>query len=206
MPRSRKWHGALVVEESQNQNMKIMRKMIIAAIAVLGLTMTAPIATNAQQSVVRGQHPSVITKGDFNNSLVSSTTLKTWTSRDNASFPLLYTVLDSVNGTAGTDATEVDTVKTQLVGEYNSVTLGFYLTKIGGRVDSFTVTYWGSIDGSNYVSLTSQTATNTAGTKAYSYVVNSGVGNPYTHYMMTAACTNIATASEGAWKCYLLVR
>lgn len=176
-----------------------MKKLLSAAVIVMAM-MTTTMAT-AQQRVCMGQSPTVTAKGDFNSGVTNRTTLQNYKSGTPAAFPLLSTKLDTVNGAAGVDSFEI-----QLVGDYNSVTFQWNLTKIGGRVDSFTVAYMASIDGVNYVTLSSATAANSDGTRAYHYVVNSGKGNVFTHYKLRAACTNAASSSSGSWKGFVLVR
>ncbi len=176
-----------------------MKKLMSAAVIVMAM-MTTTMAT-AQQRVCQGQSPTVTAKGDFNSLVTNRTTQYIYKSGTPTTFPLLATTLDTVSGASGVDSFEI-----QLVGDYNSVTFQWNLTKIGGRVDSFTVSYMASIDGVNYVTLSSATALNSTGTRAYQYVVNSGVGNVYTHYKLRAACTNAATSSSGAWKGFVLVR
>jgi hypothetical protein len=176
-----------------------MKKVMGFALIAMA-TMTTKMAT-AQQKVCRGQSPIVIAKGDFNSSVTNRTTQYNFKSGNPPTFPLLVTKLDTVNGASGVDSFEI-----QLVGDYSSVTFQWNLTKIGGRVDSFTVSYMASIDGVNYVTLSSTTAANSTGTRAYHYVVNSGVGNVFTHYKLRAACTNAASSSSGSWKGFVLVR
>ncbi len=171
-----------------------MKKFLLVAVALI---CTIVIPAKAQQAVCKGQSPKFTAKGDFNNELTNSTTTYNYKS---SQLPL-YTTQDSVEGAGG-----VDTFRFQLIGEVNSLTFQWNLTKVGGRVDSFTVTYWASIDGVNYFTLSSTTAANTTGTAAYSYLVNSGSGNVYAYYMLTASCTNAATGSAGVWQGYALVR
>ena len=108
------------------------------------------------------------------------------------------TKADTVNG-----ATGADTAVVQITCQ-REVTFQHSITKIGGRIDSATFKIWGSVDGTSYVVLNTQTSANASG--ALTYVVNAGVGNPYTYYMVTVACTNAATSSSLSWKGYLLVR
>lgn len=176
-------------------------KQLFAALIAVALTITATVSQAQSQKVSRGQSPTIVQKGSFSNT--ATTTANATTALTSYAYTLMpfYTSTRTVSGASG-----VDTMKMQLSGDYNAVTFQWNLTKIGGRVDSFTVTYWASIDGTNYVSLGTATATNTAGTKAYATTINSGAGNPYTHYMLTAACTNAATGSSGSWVGYCVVR
>ena len=124
------------------------------------------------------------------------------------SFPLWNTTLDTVAGSTGVDTFRCNLAKgwnTSYTNDLNSVTFQWDITKISGRIDSFTVKVWASADnGIGYVLLSTLTSSNATG--YYSYIINSGVGNAYTNYMVTAALTNAALTSKGSWKCFVLLR
>lgn len=98
--------------------------------------------------------------------------------------------------------TGADTFKYKAVGYMRSVTFQVNITKTSGTLGG-TVKVFGSADGgSNYVQLNSS-YTVTDGNQNYSYVINSGQGNPYTNYWVVWTGTG---TMAGSWQGYLLVR
>jgi len=113
--------------------------------------------------------------------------------------PIYAGKLDTVNGSSG-----VDTFKTQISCNPHSVTFTEVINKIAGRIDSFTVTYWGSLDGVNFTQLSTTTSANASNT--IYYVLNSGQGNPFSWYMVTSKCANVAAGSSASWQGQIMVR
>ncbi|PQJ09504.1 hypothetical protein CJD36_019895 [Flavipsychrobacter stenotrophus] len=166
-----------------------MKKMILIAVAMLGLATTSMAQLSDIQNYAVG--------GDFNNG--GSRTLKdTWKPTD---MPL-RTTADSIL------LTTKDTLSARVRGRYNSVTFGFTVDSLAGRVDSVTVVVQGSVDtstGTDFCTLTTFTCANTA-KNVFTYAVNSGNGNPYTNYRVLFSLANRHALSQARWKGKLLIR
>jgi len=99
------------------------------------------------------------------------------------------------------DNTGADTFRCAVTGLCN-VHFQFDVTKINGTLGG-TIKVFGSKDGGLNYGAALNTYTVTDGSQISQYDINSGNGNPYTHYMVVWAGTG---TMSGSWKGYLLIR
>lgn len=138
-----------------------MKRFLLAAIAVIGITFGAQAQT---------------TSGDFSN----GTAPKYWTS------------LDTVTN-AGTKT------YTQTVSNHrNTVSFQVNMTKITGTTSAVTVAFQGSVDGTNYVTLHTDTMADASTIKSHVYT-----GNGYVSYKIVVTGSGTQSSS---YRAYMVLR
>ncbi len=187
-----------------------MKRFLCLGLVTLGILTS--VGANAQQTVTEAQVPYVYSSGDFNNG-TGDTTLKKWSLTTASGFtytstyPCFYTRQDSVTHIA----TYNDSVRVRLPIYAHSVGFQVKATRSGAvRCDSTTFYVYGDMSYGNgqgaYGLLTSFTMANSSSEQVFTYLINSGIGNPYTNYRITAINGNLSTNSTVLWRAYLLIR
>ena len=191
-----------------------MKKVLgFLLVVASGLSMTQ--AARGQQSVSETIPVSITMAGSFTNGGVLDTTQRTYSlgavshSTAISTYPMFSTPIDWVlHVGAANDSVWART-------PFYAHSLSFEIdaqdtTASGARCDSTTFYIYGSKSLQGFSSteklLTSFTMVNNTNKQVFQYDVNSGIGNPYTNYRVTAICGNTTANTQVKWQAFMLVR
>jgi hypothetical protein len=191
-----------------------MKRMFFAAAILAGLIFGFG-CVSAQQSVYNVQTREVTIGGDFNNGVTTDTADKMWIQGSSnvvsggralsTTFGSWYSRLDTVVNAGAAN----DSVRVRVKGYVRSVSFQINALRNGSaRCDSTKFYLWGNkaLGGSSPALLQTFSMPNAASEQVFQYDVNSGSGNPFTSYTITAVNGNLAAGSSVRWRAWLLIR
>lgn len=171
-----------------------MKKALL--ILLMATTMTGmSIGASAQQRVVPAQCPTITMAGDYNSTTIAGGSHVNNTGTINwlgSTQNVLYTKKDTINNTG------TDTLKSKLMGEYNSVYTWCHVSSISGTNTSCTLTLYAT-GAASYLTDPVQvySVTVSAANPAGVYLFNNGTGWPYTNWFWVF--TGVGTHSSSLY-------